>query len=43
MEVAEVLYGVSVRPDGASRVISQRLADVPGPLEGARGHARAEG
>ncbi|HEU5002248.1 MAG TPA: chromosome segregation protein SMC [Actinomycetota bacterium] len=30
MEVADVLYGVSVRSDGASRVISERLSAPPG-------------
>ncbi|MGH2706110.1 MAG: chromosome segregation protein SMC, partial [Actinomycetota bacterium] len=43
MEVADVLYGVSVRPDGASRVISQRLSDVPVALDGARGQVPTEG
>jgi chromosome segregation protein len=28
MEVADVLYGVAIRPDGVSRVISQRLGDL---------------
>ena len=29
MEIADVLYGVSMGPDGASAIISQRLAEVP--------------
>lgn len=29
MEIADVLYGVSIRPDGASRVISQRVGMPP--------------
>lgn len=28
MEIADVLYGVAVRPDGASKVISERLSDL---------------
>lgn len=28
MEVADVLYGISIRPDGASRVISERMAAI---------------
>jgi chromosome segregation protein len=28
MEAADVLYGISIKPDGASRVISERLSDV---------------
>jgi len=31
MELADVLYGVSVRSDGASRVISERLGLLPEP------------
>ncbi|MEO7803594.1 MAG: AAA family ATPase, partial [Actinomycetota bacterium] len=27
MEIADVLYGVSIKPDGASRVISEKLAE----------------
>ncbi|MGH2812641.1 MAG: hypothetical protein ACRDI1_08020, partial [Actinomycetota bacterium] len=31
MEIGDVLYGVSIRPDGSSRVISEKLpaGDVP--------------
>jgi hypothetical protein len=34
MELADILYGVSVRSDGASRVISERLRSLPGSPEG---------
>ena len=34
MELADILYGVSVRSDGASRVISERLRALPGSPEG---------
>jgi chromosome segregation protein len=33
MEAADVLYGVSIRPDGASRVISERLSESSPELE----------
>ncbi|MGH7425141.1 MAG: AAA family ATPase, partial [Candidatus Methylomirabilales bacterium] len=33
MECANVLYGVSIRPDGSSRVICERLAPAAGALE----------
>ncbi|MBG6121894.1 chromosome segregation ATPase [Corynebacterium aquatimens] len=32
MDVANVLYGVTMRGDGVTRVISQRMAPEPGPL-----------
>ena len=34
MEIADALYGVSMRGDGITAVISQRLrgADAPGPF-----------
>ncbi|MEJ2868553.1 chromosome segregation protein SMC [Actinomycetospora sp. OC33-EN08] len=37
MEIADALYGVSMRGDGITAVVSQRLrgADAPGPLAGA--------
>ena len=28
MEIADVLYGVAIRPDGVSRVISERLSEL---------------
>lgn len=34
MEAADVLYGISIRPDGASRAISERLGDLPLHPEG---------
>jgi chromosome segregation protein len=37
MEIADALYGVSMRGDGITAVVSQRLrgSDAPGPLAGA--------
>lgn len=37
MEIADVLYGVSIGSDGASKVISERLSGPPGVLEGSEG------
>lgn len=34
MEIADVLYGVAIRPDGVSKVISQRLRDVVPAMAG---------
>ena len=42
MELADVLYGVSVRSDGASRVISERLGSLPGSPEGLVGRDRTD-
>ena len=33
MEIADALYGVSMRGDGLSQVIGQRLADIVDDLE----------
>ena len=37
METADCLYGVSVRPDGASRVLSERLPVATEPVPGRAG------
>ena len=37
MEAADVLYGVSIKPDGASRVISERLTVTSPDVESLRG------
>lgn len=40
MEIADVLYGVSMRADGLSVVITQRLREVDAPAVGAAGFGR---
>lgn len=42
MEAADVLYGVSIRPDGATRVISERLTQVSPAPESLRGRVGSE-
>lgn len=44
MEVADVLYGVAIRPDGVSKVISERLNELfpDGPIAVERGLSRNE-
>ncbi|HEY4939745.1 MAG TPA: AAA family ATPase, partial [Actinomycetota bacterium] len=42
MELADILYGISVRSDGASRVISERLRSLPGSPEGIVGRDLAD-
>lgn len=34
MEIADVLYGISIRPDGASRVISERMSRIARDVRG---------